>query len=68
LTRCFKRFRRGKIRPIVDRTFPLDEARDAQTYFKQVLSIFLIGPFFQFWLEQFRRLVSVIDRAKVDPV
>jgi NADPH:quinone reductase-like Zn-dependent oxidoreductase len=25
----------GKIRPIVDRTFPLAEARDAQTYFKQ---------------------------------
>ena len=25
----------GKIRPLVDRTFPLVEARDAQTYFKQ---------------------------------
>lgn len=25
----------GKVRPIVDRTFPLAEARDAQTYFKQ---------------------------------
>ncbi|WP_162785214.1 zinc-binding dehydrogenase, partial [Bacillus sp. P14.5] len=25
----------GQIRPIVDRTFPLIEARDAQTYFKQ---------------------------------
>ncbi|WP_445001888.1 YczE/YyaS/YitT family protein [Exiguobacterium alkaliphilum] len=36
-------------------------------FFGTVLSIFLIGPFFQFWLEQFRRLVSVIDRAKVDP-
>ncbi|MGY0204962.1 zinc-binding dehydrogenase, partial [Acinetobacter soli] len=35
LKRCFKRLRRGKIRPIVDRTFQLDEARDAQTYFKQ---------------------------------
>ena len=34
-------------------------------FFGTVLSIFLIGPFFQFWLEQFRRLVSVIDRAKV---
>lgn len=36
-------------------------------FFGTVLSIFLIGPFFQFWLEQFRRLVSFIDRAKVDP-
>ncbi|EPE62532.1 hypothetical protein L479_01056 [Exiguobacterium sp. S17] len=35
-------------------------------FFGTVLSIFLIGPFFQFWLEQFRRLVSVIDRAKAD--
>lgn len=25
----------GKVRPIVDRSFPLAEARDAQTYFKQ---------------------------------
>lgn len=37
-------------------------------FFGTVLSIFLIGPFFQFWLEQFRRLVTVIDRAKVDPI
>ncbi|MCC5892652.1 membrane protein [Exiguobacterium sp.] len=35
-------------------------------FFGTVLSIFLIGPFFQFWLEQFRRLVSFIDRLKVD--
>ncbi|ASF39204.1 alcohol dehydrogenase [Halobacillus halophilus] len=25
----------GKIKPVIDRTFPLEEAREAQTYFKQ---------------------------------
>ncbi|MDQ0300547.1 NADPH:quinone reductase-like Zn-dependent oxidoreductase [Salibacterium salarium] len=24
----------GKIKPVIDRTFPLEEARDAQTYFE----------------------------------
>jgi len=34
-------------------------------FFGTVLSIFLIGPFFQFWLERFRSLIAWIDRAKV---
>lgn len=34
-------------------------------FFETVLSIFLIGPFFQFWLERFRLFIAYIDRLKV---
>jgi len=34
-------------------------------FFGTVLSIFLIGPFFQFWLERFRLFIAYVDRLKV---